>query len=108
MELSQLEKQVYTIIHNQAMIVGSAKKIKNERLFISVLCMCDIWELSNVFFDVVVPFEANIAIRSLIAKGMIKEFNINGYPSYVPLEYWTIKIPRIEEIEMDSTMNYTT
>jgi len=98
LKLTNLEQKVYSKLLGLAGKIGNPEDINSERLFLSVLKMCDVWNIVPSMEDLGEGDEIAIVMKSLISKGLVISFEIEGLPSYIPLPYSTIKKSSTTEI----------
>ncbi len=80
--LTEIEKRVLAKLHERVAKITGGKDIP-QRLVKSVIISCCAWSFPVIFEDEV-PEEVALACKSLVAKGMVVEYEDRGYPSFVP------------------------
>jgi len=99
LQLTDLEQKVFGKLMSLAGKIGKPGNINSERLFLSVLKMCDAWNIVPSMEPLGEGDTVALAMKSLIAKGLVIEFEVEGLPSFVPLSYSTIKQVTVTEVK---------
>lgn len=87
-ELTALEERILKHLHTRVeRVVGKNYKPPiPTNLFESIIIVCNVTYLPKFFLDVD-PGEAAYAIKVLLQKGLVKEYDHKMCPSYVPISY---------------------
>ena len=96
----------YGILKKQCQKIVATGTELYEREFESILIMCSAWSIApSMIREGIEPDECVEILRTLIKKGFVKEFKINGFPSFVPIGYWKVVEPRTYK-EMPTQKEY--
>lgn len=107
MNLTDIENKILLILHSQVGKVIKQGEHPTERTFPSVLTMCDAWHVAsrccNAGID---PKEASEACKGLIQKKLVREYEINRLPSFVPVSYCDVVVTTLKN--MPNMVQYQT
>lgn len=107
MNLTDIENKILLILHSQVGKVIKQGAHPTERTFPSVLTMCDAWHVAsrccNAGID---PEDAAQACKGLIQKKLVREYEINRMPSFVPVSYCNVAETTLKD--MPNTVHYQT
>lgn len=107
MNLTDIEYKILLILHSQVGKVIKKGEHPTERTFPSVLTMCDAWHLASRCFDAGIDsICASEACKGLIQKNLVRQYEINRLPSFVPVSYCNVVVTTLKD--MPDTVQYQT